>query len=180
LSKSSDIEDVEQFMREYRAERKDFVLKSESKDDRRTVGQAIFSMQMYELEKRIHENALLKPPLTFDEALRRVPKGILGRRDVRKVNELLMKDEMEQSGVNIDIAAHAFKISLDYVRARRLIRDSEDTPRRLKDCTEQNVKLQEELRQARQRISDLENLARLHGIDPSPSPRTLGGDVQER
>jgi len=85
---------------------------------------------------------------------------------------------MERSGTNEDIAAHAFKMCLDKARSRRLIRDSE-TARKFDECTEQNVKLQEELRQARQRITDLENLARLHGFDPSPAPKTLGGDVEE-
>lgn len=177
MSKSSDVEYIEEFRREYRAGNKDFA-KSESQRDRQIVGQVIFSMENYELEKGLHEDARLKQPLTFEEAVQEVPKSLLGRKDVRKVNQLLMKDMMEHDGMNVEIAAHAFKISLDVARAGHLIRDSENVARKFKNCTEKNTDLLRQLHDAQQKITRLETMIRVLGRNPDEAS-SYSTDVEE-
>lgn len=175
---SSDIEYVEQFLSDYRVGYKEFT-KTESQDDRAIIDELLFAMEKYDLAKEAHERAQSRPVLTLDVANLQVPKKLSGRKHMDRIRELLLKDQLERSGTYRSISALVLKMWLDKVRSHGLIRDSENVSRRFRDCTEQSVKLQEELHQARQRISDLENLARLHGIDPSPAPKTLGGDVEE-
>ena len=131
---------IEQFIREYRAGYQVFV-KATPESDKDPISETLLSMAHYEIEKSFHGEALARAPLTIEQASRYTKKNWLGRKNVHEINELLMHDDMQRSGTNEDIAAHAFKVSLDKARSRGLICDSE-IARKFNECTEKNTDLE--------------------------------------
>jgi len=138
---AEEIQYIELFIREYRAGYQVFV-KATSQSDKDLINGTLFSMERYELEKNIHHEAQARPPLTIGQAAQRAKRNWLrNRKDPHQINELLLHDDMERSGTNEDIAAHAFKMYLDKARSRRLICVSE-IARKLDECTEKKTDLE--------------------------------------
>ena len=137
---ADELQYIEQFIPEYRAGYKVFV-KATSQGDKDVISATLFSMERYEMEKSFHREALATAPLTIEEASQYAKKNWLGRKDFHEINKLVMRDVMERSGTNEDIAAHAFKLYLDKARSLGLIRDSE-IARKFNECTEKNTDLE--------------------------------------
>ena len=179
LSNTSDDEKeyIEQFTREYRHGDKEFV-KAESQSDAELIDETLHSMEYYEFTKRTHREAKLKPELSYQQASQYVKRDWLGRKNIRKINDMLVDDTMTRNGVHESIAARAFKVCLDKAKSRGLIRDSESITRKFKDCVKSKADLLKQLHDAQQKISRLETMIRVLGGTPDEA-NSYSTDVQE-
>lgn len=109
-----------------------------------------------------------------------VRKNWLGRKDIRKIAELLNQDYMERSGLNEDVAAHAFKIMLDKARSHGLIRDGQIV-RKFKECTEKTANLEAEISQLRRDLKKCQDdfKAYQNRVQPLGKGRTETGGTEE-
>jgi hypothetical protein len=72
--------------------------------------------------------------------------------------------------------AQCVQLTVDRARAHKVL-EVNDTEERISDCTQENIELHKQLREARRRISDLESLVRLHGGDPDRELNTFTDDL---
>jgi hypothetical protein len=68
---------------------------------------------------------------------------------------------------------------IDLVKGQGMVHDSISATDELKKCTSQAAELREQLRDAQQRIVELERLVRLLGGNPDDVSRFFTGDVEE-
>jgi hypothetical protein len=165
LSKSIDVDYVEQFIHDFRAGYKEFA-KPESQEDKKWLDELYAAMEKYDLAKQKHLDAQARPPLTLDTANQLVPIQLAGREAMDKIRELVMTDRMERNGLFRDVEAFNFKLMLDRARFRGLVHDSECVSTKFKDCMEKNTDLMRQLDDARRKIIRLETMLRLHGLNP--------------
>lgn len=170
---------LEQFTAQYRGG--DKVTKPQSKEDAALIDELMRSMECYEMFKGIQEEALKKPELTTEDAIEKAkllyggeakPK-VLGKR----VSDLILRDVLDRSGNDRHRESLQFMKLLDKANVRRLIHPSEDALGKLAECEKKRADIESRLHLASRRISNLEGLMRLHGIDVPP-PDTLEGDVE--
>lgn len=175
--KDDEREYIEKFIREYRTDLKGFV-KSASSADQEIIDKTLFSMERYEKEKKNHEQKMHKFPLTFEKASQYVKKNWLGRKNRRKISEIVRDDDMKRKGTDEGLAAHAFKVWLDKARSLNLICVSEDVPQQLKDCTEKKTECEKQLREAQEEIERLRNLVLLLHGNPDKTDKTFREGVE--
>jgi hypothetical protein len=182
MSKSNDIEYVEQFERDFNDGYQEFA-KAESQEDKDLLNEIHLAMEAYDLARQSHEFAQSTTPLTFDEANRQVPRELSGRKHMDKIQELIVKDREWRSGTNRHVAAFVLKWLLDRARIHSLVRDGEASRRKLKDCTEKSTDLLRQLHDAQQKIARLETMIRLLGHNPDEASSYSGsvetGDPHE-
>lgn len=180
MSRTSDDdrEYIEQFIQEYRDGFKVFA-KATNQEDRNAINDVLIKMEMYELQKSFHHEALARPALTFDQASLRVKKNWLGHRNPHLIHQLIIQDDMLRSGGDEDIAGHAFKISLDIARSRNLIVDS-DIVRKYKESTEKNKTLETEIHQLEMKLKKCQDdfKAYKNRIQPLGRGRTERGGTE--
>lgn len=169
---------LDQFAFEWRQGER--VSKASSKEDTELVDRMLDAMRRYEISKGLHEDALKKPELTFDVALKQAELMGTKEKDIAKViSQLMMTDIVDKAGSLRIRVSFEFLGLLDMVNARKLIQPSEDKIRKLAECEETKTATEKQLHKAEERIIELEKLVRLLHGDPTPKKDTLRGDVGE-